>query len=136
MSALFWKKGEKRNLSKHFNTIEFQCKCSYPECIDQMVEQELIDKLEKIREEVKMPIKISSGFRCTPYQKHLRDTKASTVVAFKSQHELGAACDASCGMPYDEYLKICEKYFKSIGLGKTFLHLDLRSDKPKRRWNY
>lgn len=134
MSQIIWKKGEKKSISKHFSTVEFQCRCSYPECIDQIVEQELLDRLEKIRDEVKMPIKISSGYRCTAYQKHLRDTKASTVVAKKSQHELGAACDASCGMPYDDYLKICEKYFTAIGLGKTFLHLDLRTG--HFRWNY
>jgi uncharacterized protein YcbK (DUF882 family) len=99
-----------------------------------MVEQELINRLEKIREEVKLPMKINSGYRCTAYQKHLRDTKASTVVAKKSQHELGAGCDAACNMPYDEYLKVCEKYFTAIGLGKTFLHLDLRPQKI--RWDY
>lgn len=134
MSAIFFKKGEKKNLSKHFSSTEFECHCSYPECVDQMVEQELINRLEKIREEVKMPLKINSGFRCTPYQKHLRDTHASTVVAKKSQHELGAGADAACGMPYDEYLKVCEKYFTAIGLGKTFLHLDIRNIKV--RWDY
>lgn len=134
MSSIIWKKGEKKSLSKHFSTVEFECKCSYPECIDQIVEQELINRLEKIREEIKMPLKINSGFRCTAYQKHLRDTKASTVVAKKSQHELGAACDATCSIPHDDFLKICEKYFTAIGLAKNFLHLDTRVG--YFRWNY
>lgn len=134
MSAIHWVKGEIRSLSPHFDTSEFTCHCSFPDCINQMIEQELINRLEKIRSEVGIPITINSGFRCAAYQKHLADTKASTVVATHSQHELGAACDAKCQIAYDDYLKIAEKYFTSIGLGKTFLHLDLRPQ--YHRWDY
>lgn len=134
MSQVFWKKGEIFNLSPHFSTKEFSCHCSFPDCVDQMIEQDLIDRLEKIRIDAGQPISIDSGFRCTEYQQYLAKTHASTVVAQKSQHELGAACDAKCPLPYDDYLKIAEKYFTSIGLGKTFLHLDLRPD--YRRWDY
>ena len=131
-----WEKGEKTSINKYFNTSEFTCKCSHPECKSQKISVDLIGRLTKVREELNKPLIITSGFRCSQYQKDLAQSGANTVVAKLSQHELGNAADVvpvNCDIP--KFQSICEKQFKAIGVAKTFLHLDKRDDKI-RRWNY
>lgn len=131
-----WKKGAKKEyLSNWFTTKEFECQCSYDTCVEQRISKELIDKLTRIREEVKSPLFITSGFRCEKHQEDLRKKGANTVVAKKSQHELGNAVDVWCGsLTTLDFLKVCERYFKSIGVALNFLHLDTRPE--YRRWKY
>lgn len=111
------------------------CKCSFPECKEQRISKDLIDKLEKVRLEVNQPLIITSAYRCTDHQASLRASGVNTVVAKKSTHELGDAVDV---VPKDKKMEgfedICAKQFDSIGLAKNFLHLDTRPG--KRRWNY
>lgn len=130
-----WEKGESFKLSPHFSTKEMTCKCKFPECKTQRISQDLIQRIEKIREEVDQPLIVTSAYRCTPYQEFLRKHGVNTVVASKSQHELGNAVDV---VPRDGDMRgfepVCSKYFDSIGLAKDFLHLDTRTG--KRRWNY
>ena len=131
-----WDKGEKTQINKYFNTSEFDCQCKHKECVKQQVSKQLIDNLTKVREECKLPIEITSGFRCSAHQKEMAEAGVNTVVAKLSQHELGEAVDCRPkGMSIDAFYKIAEKRFKAIGVAKTFLHLDTRSDKI-RRWTY
>lgn len=124
-------------MSPHFSTKEFSCHCHYPDCKEQRISKDLIDKLESIRVEVKQPLIVTSAFRCPKYQAYLRAVGTNTVVAKLSQHELGNAADI---VPKDglnvqtTFLEICGKHFDSIGLSNKFLHCDLREG--KRRWNY
>lgn len=111
------------------------CNCSYKDCVEQRISKDLIQKLENVRIEVNQPLIITSAYRCTEYQTHLRSSGVNTVVAKKSTHELGDAVDV---VPKDKNMEgfedICAKQFDSIGLAKNFLHLDTRQG--KRRWNY
>lgn len=122
-------------ISEHFRTTELQCRCSFPECKEQKISKDLIDRLEKVRIEVGCPLIVTSAYRCTPYQEYLRNVGVNTVVAKKSTHELGDAADV---IPKKGTIKdfepICAKYFDSIGLAKNFLHLDTR--RGYRRWDY
>jgi hypothetical protein len=130
-----WKKGDCIVLSKYFNTKEFTCRCNFPDCPRQRISKALITKLDNIRIEVKQPIIITSGFRCTKYQAFLRASGVNSVVAKASTHELGNAADI---VPEDGHMQgfesICAKQFDSIGIAKNFLHVDTRIG--KRRWNY
>jgi len=131
-----WDKNDKLPINNYFNTSEFTCKCKYDTCKEQKIAIELIDLLTKIREEIQTPITITSGFRCQEHQAFLRSSGVNTVVAKKSTHELGDAADAKAPkLQLSDFLLVSEKYFLSIGLANTFLHLDLRKDK-KRRWKY
>ena len=59
------------------------------------------------------------------------------VVAKKSTHENGEAVDiAPTRMKIPDLLKMAANFFDSIGIAKTFLHLDIRRDKKPRRWDY
>lgn len=130
-----WEKGESFVISKHFSTKEMTCRCKFPECKTQRISKDLIQRIEKIREEIAQPLIVTSAYRCTPYQEFLRKHGVNTVVASKSQHELGNAVDV---VPKDGkmvgFQDVCAKHFESIGLAKDFLHLDTRTG--KRRWNY
>lgn len=134
---LRFNKGERVNLSKHFNVREFQCPCDYEDCKETKIDQDLIAKLEKMREEAG-PLRINSGFRCQHYQDELRARGYETSAGI-SQHTLGRASDvmrADEGSVGLELEKIARKAgFKAVGVGSSFIHVDLRDDK-ERRWEY
>jgi hypothetical protein len=133
-----WKKGDNISLSKYFSSKEFTCQCNFPDCQKQRISKALITKLDKVREEIKQPLIVTSAFRCHKHQAFLRSAGVNTVVAQVSQHELGNAADI---VPKDQkdvrgsFLQICAKYFEAIGLSDRFLHVDLRSGR-QRRWEY
>jgi zinc D-Ala-D-Ala carboxypeptidase len=129
-----WEKGQVFKLSDHFSTKEMDCRCKYESCKDQRISKDLINRLEKVRTEVGSPLIITSAYRCTEYQAHLRSAGVNTVVAKKSTHELGDAVDAIPKKGMEGFEDICAKHFDSIGLANNFLHLDTRQG--KRRWKY
>lgn len=130
-----WKKGENYPLSKYFSTKEFECHCNFPDCSKQRISKTLITRLDQIRIDVKQPLIVTSAYRCTKHQAFLRAAGVNSVVAQKSQHEIGNAADI---VPKDQKMEgfeaVCAKQFDSIGIAKNFLHVDLRQG--KRRWNY
>ena len=132
--AIFWKRGETGPLSAHFNKEEYTCQCKNSDCIDQMIEEELLNKLEQLRMDLGQPIRINSGFRCAKHQQELREGGLETAVG-KSTHELGQAADVSCPVPIDDLAITAAKYFMAIGQASSWCHLDLRTGKV-RRWTY
>lgn len=134
----FWIKGDIYPFDKnyYFKTSEFSCKCDYPECKQQKVSKDLITRLLALREDIKEPITVTSGYRCSKYQEQIAKEGISTVVATKSQHELGNAADVKpIRMKIEFFLSMAAKHFEAIGIASTWLHLDTRTGKD-RRWNY
>jgi uncharacterized protein YcbK (DUF882 family) len=132
----YWNKGEVEKLSEHFSTQEFDCHCKYKTCVEQKMAKAHIAKLEAMRSILNKPMGINSGFRCSKYQAYLRKAQVNTVVAEKSQHELGHASDPTCKVPISDLVKAAEKAgFEAIGTAATFVHVDDRTGK-KRRWKY
>lgn len=131
-----FKKGEKKQLSPHFNTSEFACTCTYPGCIDQVISDSLIIMLEKVREELGAPIKVTSAFRCAKKQRDLRRSGIQTAVG-QSSHELGIAVDLQA-KDMKKLGELIEKYFSNIGTAPSFYHIDMRPmlNGRKRRWVY
>jgi len=130
-----WLKGERVALSEHFSTHEFACPCKNTACLYQRIAKELVDKLELVRVEIGNPIRVTSGYRCSKYQAELRARGYETSLG-PSQHEIGRAADITTA-PYalKPMAVECADHFKAIGVGKTFVHVDLRADK-ERRWKY
>lgn len=130
MLYFLFKKGESIQLSKNFNSLELQCRCRNPECVEQRISKELVDNLQKLRDDYGKSITITSGYRCL---KH--NTSIGSVPT--SQHVPGNAVDITAADLNDLYTK-AEKYFDAVGDARNkgkFVHLDTRRDK-KRRWNY
>jgi uncharacterized protein YcbK (DUF882 family) len=107
------------NLSKNFKISEFICKEGKNEVLFNM---ELINKLQQMRDIVKEPIYIASGYRSVNYNK-------ACGGAAGSQHLYGKAADIKCknASPFD-LLQIAEQLnFGGIGIYNTWLHVDVRS---------
>lgn len=129
MLYFIWKKGEKHQLSKNFNSLELQCKCKNAGCVEQRISKELVDKLQQLRDNYKNPIRITSAYRCLIHNRSIGSTDTS-------QHVPGNAVDIT-GADLNKIYEITEKHFDSIGDARTkkkFIHLDTR--KGKRRWEY
>lgn len=128
-------KDSQLRLSPHFMAREFRCPCSH--CTEIVVEQELVDKLEAMRLTLGVPMFITSAYRCAAYQDDLRARGFETAKGI-SQHQLGRAADVMTKLHSGPQLEQVadEAGFDAIGVGKRFVHVDLRKDKPNRRWTY
>ena len=135
----YWDKKEIVYLSKHFRTKEFTCSCKYPDCKDQKISKELVDKLEFVREGINTAIEITSGYRCAKHQKDLQESGLQTAKG-QSSHELGIAADIRApSLRVVELLPFLDHSFDNVGIASRFAHVDMRPKKPdgsKRRWYY
>ena len=62
MSIVTYKRGDKTALTKNFTRDEFECQCK--KCDAQMIDLELVDKLQSIRDVLGVKLKVTSGYRC------------------------------------------------------------------------
>lgn len=83
MSVIIYRRGDRTALTKNFSRYEFDCPCG---CGTQMVDPELAEKLQRIREVTGKKIKITSGYRCL---KHNQEAGGGT----NSRHRYGMAAD-------------------------------------------
>jgi uncharacterized protein YcbK (DUF882 family) len=125
-------------MTKNFTISEFECKGG--DCkISADVKNNLIklaDQLQILRDKVKKPIKINSGYRCANYNDNV--VKGSE----NSRHKKGHAADIVIdGMtPNEVHELVCEMVklgqlgFGGIGKYNTFTHVDIRD--YSARWDY
>ncbi|MGQ9845875.1 MAG: D-Ala-D-Ala carboxypeptidase family metallohydrolase [Bacteroidales bacterium] len=118
-------------LSKHFSSEEFVCRCG---CGLFIYNKSLVDALESFRVLLgNIPIYINSGTRCREYNtaiggapnsKHLTGEAADISVIKLS----GDTKKAFTGMELLKFL-LAKKpaQIKGIGIGKNFLHIDVRN---------
>ena len=120
--------------SKHFRAKEFECQCGV--CARQVMDDKLIAMLDEVRELVGLPIKVTSGFRCANRQDALRKQGLETTAG-KSSHENGMAADLACA-DMAALEKACLEVFadRSVGIARTFIHVDTRQGVKPRRWRY
>ena len=72
------------DISEHFSTTEFRCKCG--KCAQKDVALYLVWALEKVRYSIDKPIIVTSGIRCPAHN-------AAIGGAKNSKHMLGMAAD-------------------------------------------
>lgn len=106
---------------KHFKKDEFACPC----CGKNNMDIELVERLERVRSIITMPMTITSGCRC---EKHNHDVGGKA----DSAHLYGLAVDF--GVPGSTFrfivLGMCMRLFKRVGIGNTFIHVDKDDSKP------
>jgi zinc D-Ala-D-Ala carboxypeptidase len=131
----FWNRGERQQLSPHFVSTEFTCRCGI--CRRQAISTDLLDKLETLRTLVGKPLTITSAYRCDRYQAYLYKTLPKGNTVPRSTHQDGNAVDVKWeGFDITEAEKLAEQAgFQAVGLAKRFVHIDLRMGK-RRRWIY
>lgn len=118
-------KGKAVKLSNNFNSTEFDChgrEC----CSKTLINEKLVEYLQKIREHFGKPITITSGYRCV---KH--NSSPTVGGATGSRHTKGDAADiVVSGVTPAEVAKYAESIgIKGIGLYSNFVHIDTRTTK-------
>lgn len=124
MNVKKFKRGDKVQLSAHFNSKEWECRCGCPEVL---IDLDHVARLEEIRAVIGKPFKITSGYRCPSYNRKIGGAK-------KSQHMEGVATDIQIGgVTPKELADVADAMgFGGVGRYRTFTHLDSR--KRKARW--
>ncbi len=105
---------------------EFECPC----CGKNLIDESVVTKIDLIRTELGVPLRINSGFRCAKHNKEVGGKS-------NSMHLLGYAIDVSIlnltPQKKLEFLELALKYFNGIGISKSFFHLDIGD---RRLWVY
>ena len=127
MAVKTYKKGDTTKLSKNFSVNEFRCGLGSPcSCPTTLIDEKLVEYLQKIRDHFGKPITITSAYRCPTY-----NARPDVGGASGSRHTKGQACDFCISGV--EPLKIAQYAesigIKGIGLYDTFVHIDTRSAK-------
>jgi len=114
------------NIAPYFNLSEFACPC----CKLVALHPKLLAKLVELRNILERPVYITSGYRCSGYNR-----KVGGVT--NSYHCIGLAADVKVDdISLIDLLEVCENIdFNGIGFyeKKNFLHLDVRPTK-RSRW--
>ena len=101
----------------NFNPEEFKCSC----CGRLEVHSDLLDLLQKAREDLGFPITINSAYRCPTHN----DNVSSTGLA--GPHTTAKACDIH--VSNSQHRKELIDYFSNkvtgLGIAQTFIHIDI-----------
>lgn len=107
-------------LDKHAPDVDFE------------IDPRLIDGLQKLREKIGEPIRITSGFRS-------EHTNKLVGGASGSQHLYGKAADITADMSvwklYSEVVKVPEFIGIGVSTDSHFIHVDVR-DGERLTWRY
>jgi len=116
---------ENMKLSKNFKLSEFACKDG---SIVVLVDYELVEKLQQLRNKVNKPVVITSGYRSVAYNK-----KCGGIPT--SNHLLGKAADIKISrMTPLEVAKLADTLgFLGIGVYPTFTHVDVQGSTNKKK---
>ena len=113
-------------IAPYFNLSEFACPC----CKRVMLHPRLLAKLVELRNVLERPVSITSGYRCSSYNRKVGGVD-------NSYHCIGLAADIQVKeINLIELLAYAEERdFGGIGFygKKHFLHLDVRPTK-RARW--
>ena len=110
-------------ITTNFKASEFRCKCG---CGKIYISEQLVEKLQKIREHFGKPINVNSGYRCPIQNKAVCSDNSSP-------HLLGVAADIKIdGVTSKEIAVIAEQIgFDGIAyINDNSIHLDLKG----RKW--
>lgn len=119
----------------NFSKEEFACKCGVASCEAVPMSYIFMQQLQKLRTLLKVPIKVTSGFRCRDYEKKIGGSG--------NNHPTGKAVDIQLT---PEHLSLAVDLARSLnftGVGinakgpydKRFLHLDM-THKKFTVWSY
>lgn len=122
-----FKKGQKVQITKDFWSTEMDCKCKNLDCKITYIDIDHMTSLQDLRNEIKKPVKILSGFRCTKHNIAVKGKKGSS-------HLTGKATDITVdGMETEDLAKACADFDgRGVYKKKGFVHVDSRG--YRARW--
>lgn len=113
----------------NFKPQEFTCPC----CGRNEMSRQLLEMLQKARTIANIPFIINSAFRCESHNK-----KVSKFT--NSPHLGGFAVDIKITNSQQRFIiieSLIKAGFKRIGVGETFIHVDIDPSKtPVAMWGY
>lgn len=113
-------------VTDHFSFDEFKCPCCDTLKITPGFFRH-VEKLEKMRQMLGIPITVNSGHRCIKHNAEVGGKPESWHLLFASDIRTGNPEDLK-----EMYKMAVELEFKGIGRYGTFIHLDLRPEDA--RW--
>ena len=121
-------------MTEHFSSQEMSCKCGYAYCTAGAMDEGFMVKLERLRVNYGIPMKINSGVRCPKHNEAIGGSVTSS-------HLCGMAADISIigASARSDFLGVIyeTKIFTRIGIAKTFIHVDSDpSKRSKKVWVY
>ena len=127
-------------LTKNFSVAECQCRCG---CGAADMDPDFMKILQNIRDEMKRPLKISSGVRCISHNSKVSSTGKDGPHVPRS-HGTAASDILIFGADALRMIDIARKHGVSgVGISqrgphaKRFIHLDCISDHPRpTMWSY
>lgn len=130
-----YQKGQPEQVTEHFVSTEFDCPCKREDCRETKISWDLLEFLEAIRVRVKVPLTITSGFRCAGHQGDLEEQGYPT--AKYSKHLTGEAADLVATGHTGKRLEQVARGVgvMAVGTARSWIHIDTRSDK-RRAWTY
>lgn len=126
-----WCRGDNHRFSDNFESWEFECGDleSPCDCLIHIIDTRLIDRLECLRDDLRRPIHISSGYRCIAHNGLVRGAK-------NSRHLYGLAADIAVHTLTGAFLHAAaDGFFKRFGIGSGYLHVDI-DDENEATWTY
>ena len=122
-----YKRSDRVQLSKNFKLDEFKCKCG--KCDPILVDDVLVNWLQRIRDHFGKSVNVNSGYRCKTHNASPKVGGSPT-----SHHVKGMAADIRVqGITPEEVAKYAESIgIQRIGLYDTFVHIG--SNTTKKFW--
>lgn len=117
-------------LTKNFDAYEFDCPCG--QCDGGKIDMDFVERLQLLRDRLKQPVYISSGFRCDLHNSRISGSSADSL------HIHGLAVDIHARDPEYKYrlLEIAFSLgFTGIGVYKSHIHLDMRENEYGVVWS-
>ena len=128
--------------TKNFKVSEFACKC----CGENRIDQRILDMAQTIRDELGVPVKVNSGYRCETHNRNVggvnkKYDKNGKLISKGSNHMYGLAADLSCSLGSAKMFEAVKKLHAEGKLPmldycikyKTFIHIDC-GGKRKSLW--
>ena len=107
------------DITKNFSEWEFRCKC----CQSGHAKKILVQKLQKLRDRIGIPISVASGFRCAFHNREVGGADTSA-------HMDGLAADITCKDMF-VLLRAAIKEFDRVGIAKNYIHVDIDENKSQ-----
>lgn len=123
--------------TKNFNPQtdpKLKCTCGHPDCDQRSVDQPTLDQVQLIREDINMPMIITSGGRCPYHPNEVTKSKPG-------DHQKCKAVDVAyrTELQRNKLLVLAGRYGATrVAVGKTFVHMAWTEtdDRSVPTWTY
>lgn len=108
------------------------CTCMRSDCDKRSVKQDILDRVQLVRDDAMRGLTITSGGRCQYHPSEIQ-----RVTPADHQNCIAVDIAVNGGLERGQLIKLGVKHgFNAIGVAKTFVHLGYREGQPLVIWTY